>query len=112
MIDFLPPGLILILGGLLISLLRGRAQAIAAVVLPVLGFAQLLMLEAPAEPPEPGQSAHDGTRCRLSDTAVEKEFVGHPVEGRRLPHLREAFQQGIVRREPMRRIAVVQSDGG
>jgi multicomponent Na+:H+ antiporter subunit D len=45
MIDALPPGLILILGGLLISLLRGRAQAIAAVVLPVLGFAQLLMLE-------------------------------------------------------------------
>jgi multicomponent Na+:H+ antiporter subunit D len=45
MIDVLPPGLILILGGLLILLLRGRAQAIAAVVLPVLGFAQLLMLE-------------------------------------------------------------------
>ena len=45
MIDALPPGLILIVGGLLISLLRGRAQAIAAVVLPVLGFAQLLMLE-------------------------------------------------------------------
>jgi len=45
MIDVLPPGLILIVGGLLISLLRGRAQAIAAVVLPVLGFVQLLMLE-------------------------------------------------------------------
>ena len=45
MIDALPPGLILILGGLLIPLLRGRAQAIAAVILPVLGFAQLLMLE-------------------------------------------------------------------
>ena len=45
MIDALPPGLILILGGLLIPLLRGRAQAIAAVVLPVLGFAQLVILE-------------------------------------------------------------------
>ena len=45
MIDVLPPGLILIVGGMLISLLRGRAQAIAAVVLPVLGLAQLLMLE-------------------------------------------------------------------
>jgi multicomponent Na+:H+ antiporter subunit D len=45
MIDALPPGLILILGGLLIPLLRGRAQAWATVVLPVVSFAQLLALD-------------------------------------------------------------------
>jgi multicomponent Na+:H+ antiporter subunit D len=45
MIDGLPPGLILILGGMLIPLLRGRWQAVATAVLPVLSFAQLLTLE-------------------------------------------------------------------
>jgi len=51
MIDALPPGLILILGALLIPLLRGRAQAVVAVILPALGFLQLLGLE-------PGTSFH------------------------------------------------------
>jgi multicomponent Na+:H+ antiporter subunit D len=45
MIEGLPPGLILILGGMLIPLLRGRWQAVATAVLPVLSFAQLLTLE-------------------------------------------------------------------
>jgi len=45
MIEQLPPGLILILGSLLILLLRGRWSAIWAVVLPVLGLVQVLMLE-------------------------------------------------------------------
>ena len=51
MIDALPPGLILILGGLLIPLLRGRWQAWATVALPVLSFVQMLALE-------PGASHH------------------------------------------------------
>ncbi len=51
MIEGLPPGLILILGGLLIPLLRGRWQAAATLVLPVLSFAQLLALD-------PGTSHH------------------------------------------------------
>jgi multicomponent Na+:H+ antiporter subunit D len=45
MIEGLPPGFILILGGLVAPFLKGRAQAVAAVVLPALGFAQLLLLE-------------------------------------------------------------------
>jgi len=45
MIEALPPGLILILGALLIPLLPRRWQPGLAVVLPILGFAQLLMLE-------------------------------------------------------------------
>jgi len=45
MIEGLPPGLIMILGGMLIPLLRGRWQAVATAVLPVLSFAQLLTLE-------------------------------------------------------------------
>jgi multicomponent Na+:H+ antiporter subunit D len=45
MIDGLPPGLILILGGMLIPLLRGRWQAVATALLPVLSFIQLLSLE-------------------------------------------------------------------
>ena len=45
MIEALPPGLILILGALLIPLLPKRLQPGLTMVLPVLGFAQLLMLE-------------------------------------------------------------------
>jgi len=45
MIEALPPGAILILGGLLIPLLRGRWQAIATAVLPALSFAHLLTLD-------------------------------------------------------------------
>jgi len=48
MIEALPPGLILILGALAIPLLPKRAQPFAAVVLPALGFFQLLLL-APGE---------------------------------------------------------------
>jgi multicomponent Na+:H+ antiporter subunit D len=45
MIDGLPPGFILILGGMLIPLLRGRWQAVATALLPALSFVQLLGLE-------------------------------------------------------------------
>ena len=45
MIEALPPGLILILGALLIPLLQKRLQPFLALALPLLGFAQLLMLE-------------------------------------------------------------------
>jgi multicomponent Na+:H+ antiporter subunit D len=45
MIDSLPPGLILIVGALVLPFLRGRVQAMAAVVLPGLGLAHLLTLE-------------------------------------------------------------------
>jgi len=44
-IDSLPPGLILILGAMVIPLLRGKWQAVATVVLPALGFVQLLGLD-------------------------------------------------------------------
>ncbi len=45
MIEAFPPGLVLILGSLLIPLVQKRLQPFVAVLLPVLGFAQLLMLE-------------------------------------------------------------------
>jgi multicomponent Na+:H+ antiporter subunit D len=45
MIEALPPGLILILGALVIPLLPGRAKAAWTALLPVLGFLQLLALE-------------------------------------------------------------------
>ena len=45
MIEGLPPGFILILGALLIPLLQKRFQPIVTLALPVLGLAQLLMLE-------------------------------------------------------------------
>ncbi len=45
MIEALPPGLVLILGALLIPLLPKRWQPGVTLVLPVLGFAQLLLLE-------------------------------------------------------------------
>ena len=45
MIEALPPGLILILGALLIPLVHKRLQPVMAVMLPVLGFVQVLMLE-------------------------------------------------------------------
>ncbi len=45
MIDLLPPGAILILGGLLAALLPSRLKPWAGVVLPVLGFVHLLALE-------------------------------------------------------------------
>jgi multicomponent Na+:H+ antiporter subunit D len=45
MIEAFPPGLVLILGALLVPLVHKRLQPAVAVVLPVLGFAQLLMLE-------------------------------------------------------------------
>ena len=45
MIDLLPPGAILILGGLLAALLPSRLKPWAGVVLPVLGFVHLLALD-------------------------------------------------------------------
>jgi len=45
MIEAFPPGLVLILGALLVPLVNKRLQPAVAVILPVLGFAQLLMLE-------------------------------------------------------------------
>ena len=45
MIDFLPPGAILILGGLLVPLLPRRSRPWAGVVFPVLGFIHLLALD-------------------------------------------------------------------
>ena len=44
MIEALSPGLVLILGALLIPLLPRRLQPVLTVILPVLGFAQLLVL--------------------------------------------------------------------
>ena len=44
MIDLVPPGGILILGALLVPLLRGRLRQAYMLALPVLGFAQVLML--------------------------------------------------------------------
>jgi multicomponent Na+:H+ antiporter subunit D len=45
MIEALPPGLVLILGAVLIPLVHKRLQPAVAAVLPLLGFAQILMLE-------------------------------------------------------------------
>jgi multicomponent Na+:H+ antiporter subunit D len=45
LIEFLPPGAILILGGLLVPLLPGRIKPWAGVVLPILGFMHLLALD-------------------------------------------------------------------
>ena len=45
MIDLLPPGAILILGGLLVPLLPSRVKPWSGVVFPVLGFMHLLALE-------------------------------------------------------------------
>ena len=45
MTEFLPPGAILILGGLLVPLLPGRVKPWAGVAFPVLGFAHLLALD-------------------------------------------------------------------
>ena len=45
MIEAVPPGLVLILGALLIPLVQRRVQPYIAALLPVLGFAQLIMLE-------------------------------------------------------------------
>jgi multicomponent Na+:H+ antiporter subunit D len=45
MIEGLPPGFILILGGLVLPFLKGRVQAVVAAALPALGLAQLVMLE-------------------------------------------------------------------
>jgi multicomponent Na+:H+ antiporter subunit D len=44
MISSLPPGMVLIIGALLISLLRGRIQQVALLVLPVLSALHLLVL--------------------------------------------------------------------
>ncbi|MEX1310723.1 MAG: proton-conducting transporter membrane subunit, partial [Candidatus Sulfomarinibacteraceae bacterium] len=44
-IELLPPGAILILGGLLVPLLPGRVKPWAGVVFPVLGFVHLLALD-------------------------------------------------------------------
>lgn len=44
MIEALPPGAVLILGGLLSALLRGRAQSIFLLLLPLLGLWQLIEL--------------------------------------------------------------------
>ena len=51
LIEGLPPGVIIIVGGLLLPLLRGRLQAAATVVLPALSLAHLLALD-------PGTSHH------------------------------------------------------
>ena len=45
MIESLPPGMLLVLGALLIPLLRGRALAAWMLLLPILGFAQVWGLE-------------------------------------------------------------------
>ncbi len=45
MIDSLPPGFILILGGLALPFLKGRVQAVVAAALPALGLVHLFMLE-------------------------------------------------------------------
>ena len=45
MIEALPPGVVLILGALLIPLVQKRFQPLLATALPVLGFVQLLLLE-------------------------------------------------------------------
>ena len=45
MIEALPPGVILILGSLLIPLLQKRFQPVLTLVLPALGLAQLILLE-------------------------------------------------------------------
>jgi len=45
MIEALPPGLVLILGALLIPLLPKRLQPMMAIALPAIGFAQTLMLD-------------------------------------------------------------------
>ena len=44
MIDSVPPGCLLIFGGLLIPLLRGRSRSTYMLLLPALGFLQLLVL--------------------------------------------------------------------
>ena len=44
MIEAFPPGIILILGALLIPLVQKRFQPLLAAALPVLGFVQLLLL--------------------------------------------------------------------
>ena len=44
MLDSLPPGILLIVGALLVPLLPGRAAAIWAIVLPVAGLIHLLGL--------------------------------------------------------------------
>ncbi len=44
MIDSVPPGCLLIFGGLLIPLLRGRSRSAYMLLLPALGFLQLLVL--------------------------------------------------------------------
>jgi len=45
MIEAFPPGLVLILGALLIPLLPKRLQPVMAIVLPAIGFAQTILLE-------------------------------------------------------------------
>jgi multicomponent Na+:H+ antiporter subunit D len=45
MIDALPPGLVLILGALLIPLVHKRLQPVVAAVLPLIGFIQIVLLE-------------------------------------------------------------------
>ncbi len=45
MIDSLPPGWVLIVGALIIPLLKGKLQSAWMLLLPILGFAQLLTLE-------------------------------------------------------------------
>jgi len=44
-IESFPPGLVLIVGALLIPLLPKRLQSVGAVVLPAVGFAHLLALD-------------------------------------------------------------------
>jgi multicomponent Na+:H+ antiporter subunit D len=44
MIESIPPGMLLVLGALLVPLLKGRAQQAFLLLLPVLGFTQLVML--------------------------------------------------------------------
>ena len=44
MINALPPALILILGGLLVPLFKGRARQVWLLVLPIISFINLLQL--------------------------------------------------------------------
>jgi multicomponent Na+:H+ antiporter subunit D len=74
MIENLPPGLILILGSLLVPFLRGKVAAIYMLALPVLGLAQLLAL--------PDQHA------------VTLEFLGYDLQPVRVDRLSRIF--GII----------------
>lgn len=66
MIDSLPPGVILMAGALLISLLRGRVQQTALLVLPVLSVIHLLML------PHGTSLTREAFGCQLTLVHIDK----------------------------------------